>query len=155
MDAATLRLNFRDARTVERGLQLRAEAIFDVGNHILSGHFGASSKDHEDMIGQLAARHVIDEALRQAPEGTWRVSRRPRLAHDDLRLKGASPRIPVAHSAFYARCVLQPVIRAIGSPFRLARRRATISADGVTVVAALTEGIDHPVAAHARTSGRV
>ncbi len=29
VDAATLRLNFRDAWTVERGLQLGAEAIFE------------------------------------------------------------------------------------------------------------------------------
>ena len=84
VDATTLRLNFRDAWTVERGLQLGAEAIFDIGNHILSGHFGVSSKDYEDIIGQLAAQQVIDEALRQRLKGLGGF--RNVLVHDYLRL---------------------------------------------------------------------
>jgi uncharacterized protein YutE (UPF0331/DUF86 family) len=68
-DRAALRVNFRDAWVAERGLQLGAEVIFDIGNHVLSAHFGVSPKDYEDIIAQLAAHSVIDEPLRTRLKG--------------------------------------------------------------------------------------
>jgi uncharacterized protein YutE (UPF0331/DUF86 family) len=68
-DRALLRLNFRDAWVAERGLQLGAEIVFDIGNHVLSAHFGVSPKDYEDIIAPLAAHAVISESLRQRLKG--------------------------------------------------------------------------------------
>ena len=68
-DRTTLRMNFRDAWIAERGLQLGAEVVFDIGNHLLSAHFGVSPKDYEDIIAQLAQYGVIDEALRARLKG--------------------------------------------------------------------------------------
>lgn len=68
-DRGTLRVSFRDAWIVERGLQLGAEVVFDIGNHVLSAHFGVSPKDYEDIIVQLAQHGVIDEALRVRLKG--------------------------------------------------------------------------------------
>jgi len=50
LDARTLREGFREVWAVERGLQLGAEIVLDVGNHILSAHFGVSAQDYEDII---------------------------------------------------------------------------------------------------------
>ena len=58
-----------NAWVAERGLQLGAEAIFAIGNHVLSAHFGVSPKDYEDIIVQLAACGVIDDAVRQRLKG--------------------------------------------------------------------------------------
>lgn len=69
LDPTTLRVNFRDAWAAERGLQLGAETIFDIGNHILSAHFGASAHDYEDIIVQLGARGVIGDDLRLRLKG--------------------------------------------------------------------------------------
>ena len=49
-----------------RGLQLGAEILFDVGNHILSAHFGVSATDYEDIIVQLGSHGVIDASLRES-----------------------------------------------------------------------------------------
>jgi len=68
-DRATLRANFRDAWIAERGLQLGAEVIFDIGNHVLSAHFGVSPKDYEDIVAQLANLGVIDDTLRTRLKG--------------------------------------------------------------------------------------
>lgn len=68
-DRATLRTNFRDAWIAERGLQLGAEVVFDIGNHVLSAHFGVSPKDYEDIIVQLANLGVVDETLRRRLKG--------------------------------------------------------------------------------------
>lgn len=69
IEPAALRLNFRDAWIAERGLQVGAEAVFDIGNHILSAHLGVSPKDYEDIVVQLAAHGVIDERLRNRLKG--------------------------------------------------------------------------------------
>lgn len=69
LEPRALRESFRDAWAVERGLQLGAEIIFDVGNHILSGHFGVSARDYEDIIAQLGTNGVIDAALREQLKG--------------------------------------------------------------------------------------
>jgi len=54
---------------VERGLQLGAEIVLDVGNHILSAHFGVSTQDYEDIIIQLGTHNVIGASLREELKG--------------------------------------------------------------------------------------
>jgi uncharacterized protein YutE (UPF0331/DUF86 family) len=68
-DRALLRANFRDAWAAERGLQIAAEIVLDVGNHILSAHFGESARDYEDVIARLATRSVVDDQLRSRLKG--------------------------------------------------------------------------------------
>jgi uncharacterized protein YutE (UPF0331/DUF86 family) len=69
LDAAGLRENFRDAWAVERGLQLASEIVFDVGNHILSAHFGKSAQDYEDIIVQLRTVGVISASTGTGMKG--------------------------------------------------------------------------------------
>jgi uncharacterized protein YutE (UPF0331/DUF86 family) len=54
---------FRDEWAAERGLQLGAEIILDVSNHVLSAHFGVSAEDYEDVLRQLVAQGVVDDAM--------------------------------------------------------------------------------------------
>lgn len=54
---------FRDEWAAERGLQLGAEIVLDVSNHILSAHFGVSAEDYEDVLRQLVTQGVIDDAM--------------------------------------------------------------------------------------------
>jgi uncharacterized protein YutE (UPF0331/DUF86 family) len=68
-DPKALREDFQYAWAAERGLQLAAEVVLDVGNHILSAHFGTSAHDYEDIITQLGARGVIDDSLRSRFKG--------------------------------------------------------------------------------------
>jgi uncharacterized protein YutE (UPF0331/DUF86 family) len=68
-ESSPARGDFRDAWAAERGLQLGAEVMFDIGNHILSAHYGVSAQDYEDIIVQLAVTGVIDQALRQRLTG--------------------------------------------------------------------------------------
>lgn len=63
------RRDFRQAWLSERGLQLAAEIVLDLGNHILSAHFGVSASDYEDVLTQLAACGVIDAELRERFRG--------------------------------------------------------------------------------------
>ncbi|MFN8642539.1 MAG: HepT-like ribonuclease domain-containing protein [Candidatus Binatia bacterium] len=70
-----------------RGSQLGAEAVLDIGNHILSACFGVSARlvDHEDLVAQLFERcGVIDHALRERLRGLGGF--RNILVHDYLRL---------------------------------------------------------------------
>jgi uncharacterized protein YutE (UPF0331/DUF86 family) len=76
--------DFRDAWAAERGLQLGAEIVLDVGNHILSAHFGVSAQDYEDIIAQLGAHGVIDDGLRDRLKGLGGF--RNILVHGYLRL---------------------------------------------------------------------
>jgi len=69
LDPSELREDFRAAWTVERGLQLATEIVFDVGNHILSAHFAVSAQDYEDILTQLAVQRVLDPALRERLRG--------------------------------------------------------------------------------------
>jgi uncharacterized protein YutE (UPF0331/DUF86 family) len=87
LTAEHLARNFRDAWTVERGLQLGAETILDVGNHLLSAHFGVSAEDHETVITLLGRHGVLDEPLRQRLAGLGGF--RNVLVHDYLRLDPA------------------------------------------------------------------
>ena len=59
----------RQRWAVERGLQVGAEVVLDVGNHILSAHFGESAQDYEDIIARLGARGVIASSLREELKG--------------------------------------------------------------------------------------
>ena len=61
--------DFRSAWQVERGLQLAAEIVFDVGNHILSAHFGVVAEDYEDILDKLAGNRVISAELREQLAG--------------------------------------------------------------------------------------
>lgn len=81
---ATAGGTFRDAWAAERGLQLGAEIVLDVGNHVLSAHFGVSAEDHEDVITQLERCGVIAHELRERLKGLGGF--RNILVHDYLRL---------------------------------------------------------------------
>lgn len=66
--------SFRNYWLAERGLQLAAEAVFDIGTHILAGQFNNHPSDYEDVARQLLARGVIspDLARRLAGLGGFR-----------------------------------------------------------------------------------
>jgi uncharacterized protein YutE (UPF0331/DUF86 family) len=87
LDVEALGRSFRDAWAAERGLQLAAEIVFDAGNHILSGHFGVSAKDYDDILDLLAAQGVIEPAVRERLKGLGGF--RNLLVHDYLRLDPA------------------------------------------------------------------
>jgi uncharacterized protein YutE (UPF0331/DUF86 family) len=87
LDVEALRRSVRDAWAVERGLQLAAEIVFDAGNHILSGHFGVSAKDYEDILALLAAHGVIEPPVHERLAGLGGL--RNLLVHDYLRLDSA------------------------------------------------------------------
>jgi uncharacterized protein YutE (UPF0331/DUF86 family) len=55
--------DFRNRWALERGLQLGAEALLDVGNHVLSAAFGTAATGYEDIVRQLGRRGVIDPEL--------------------------------------------------------------------------------------------
>lgn len=55
--------DYRNVWLAERGLQISAEALFDIGSHVLSGHFRATAKDYEDITRLLGERGVITPAL--------------------------------------------------------------------------------------------
>ena len=61
--------DFRQAWLAERGMQLAAEIALDVGNHILSAHFGVLTRYYEDVLTQLATCGVIDSELRERFRG--------------------------------------------------------------------------------------
>lgn len=61
--ARTTAPDLRDDWAIERGLQLGAEAVLDVGNHILSAHFGTSARDYEDIITRLGDVGVLPPDL--------------------------------------------------------------------------------------------
>jgi uncharacterized protein YutE (UPF0331/DUF86 family) len=69
MDRSSLKGSLRDRMAVERTLQLGAEIIFDIGNHILSGRYGAHATDYKDIIRRLAERRVVSDSLRSRLEG--------------------------------------------------------------------------------------
>ena len=69
LDGTQLRESFRDAWAVERGLQLAAEIVFDIGNHILSAHFGKSAQDYEDIVAPLGGVGVISATTLERLKG--------------------------------------------------------------------------------------
>jgi len=52
-----------DEWALERGLQIAAQAVFDIGNHVLAGAFSSRPKEYADVAPELARRGVIAEAL--------------------------------------------------------------------------------------------
>lgn len=61
--------SFRHYWLAERGLHLAAEAVFDIGNHILAGHFNVHPSDYEDVLNRLAEQDVISRELRERLRG--------------------------------------------------------------------------------------
>lgn len=77
-------LSYRDDWAIERGLQLGAEVLFDIGNHILTAGLGVAVEDYEDIVRQLGSHAVIDSELREELQGLGGF--RNILVHDYLRL---------------------------------------------------------------------
>jgi len=63
IDPKTLRTDLSQRWIIERGLQAGAELIFEVGDHILSSHFGYYSETYEDTLKALFQKDVISEGL--------------------------------------------------------------------------------------------
>ena len=87
----------------QRGLHLGSEIVFDVGNHILSAHFGASADDYEDILSKLGSHGVIDGGLRELLRGLGgfrNVLVHGYLALDADRVAEAHRRAPEQFSAF-------------------------------------------------------
>jgi uncharacterized protein YutE (UPF0331/DUF86 family) len=54
---------------VERGLQVAAEALFDVGAHVLAAEFRETADEYRDIPRRLAARQVLSPATAQSLDG--------------------------------------------------------------------------------------
>lgn len=61
--------SYRHYWLAERGLQLAAEAVFDIGNHLLAGHFNVHATDYEDVIRRLGEQSVISQGLQERLKG--------------------------------------------------------------------------------------
>lgn len=60
---------YRNYWLAERGLQLAAETVFDIGNHILSGYFQVAAQDYEGVLDLLLEKRVISQGLRRRLKG--------------------------------------------------------------------------------------
>jgi uncharacterized protein YutE (UPF0331/DUF86 family) len=99
----TLRQNHRDMLALERLLQLGAEILFDIGNHILSTRFGLAPGDYGEIVRQLSSQGVLSSDLHDRLGGM--AGFRNILVHDymDLdpeRVLDALERAPLDFSAF-------------------------------------------------------
>ncbi len=61
--------DWRATWLAERGLQLAAEAVFDVANHVLAGALNEQATDHEDSLKRLAARGILSAGLGERLRG--------------------------------------------------------------------------------------
>ncbi|MGH7855908.1 MAG: type VII toxin-antitoxin system HepT family RNase toxin [Candidatus Binatia bacterium] len=61
--------DYRHAWLAERGLELAAQALLDIGAHILSGQFGESPSTYEEIIQRLGQRVVIPARLAEELHG--------------------------------------------------------------------------------------
>ncbi len=61
--------SFRNYWLAERGLQLAAESVFDIGNHVLAGRFDFSPPTYEEIPQMLFERKVISKDLRDRLRG--------------------------------------------------------------------------------------
>jgi len=61
--------SYRHYWLAERGLQLAAETLFDIGSHILAGHFNVHPSSYEDVLEHLARQNVLTPDLRQRLRG--------------------------------------------------------------------------------------
>lgn len=83
-DPDHLRENRLEMWGVERGLQLGAEILLDIGNHILVSQYGVSSQEYRDIFKRLAERKVISHSLAERLSGL--PGFRNILVHDYLDL---------------------------------------------------------------------
>lgn len=67
--AERLESDFMLQWAVAHGLQIAAEALFDVGSHILAGEFHESVDEYRDIPGRLLARAVLSEAMARRLDG--------------------------------------------------------------------------------------
>lgn len=61
--------DYRRQWLAERGLELAAQAVLDIGNHILAGEFGESATEYEGIVRGLGARGVLSTALGKRLQG--------------------------------------------------------------------------------------
>ncbi|HSK75911.1 MAG TPA: DUF86 domain-containing protein [Thermoanaerobaculia bacterium] len=69
---------------VERGLQLGAELIFDIGNHILSAQYGVNADEYRNVVRLLVQQGVLSPDLQDRFKGL--AGFRNILVHDYVRL---------------------------------------------------------------------
>jgi uncharacterized protein YutE (UPF0331/DUF86 family) len=69
---------------LERGLQLGAEILLDIGNHILATRYSVYPDTYEEILTDLLQEGVIDLELRERLQGLGKF--RNILVHDYLRL---------------------------------------------------------------------
>jgi uncharacterized protein YutE (UPF0331/DUF86 family) len=62
---------------VEHGLHIAAEALFDAGNHLLSGEFQETADEYREIAPRLAARGVLSRGTARRLAGFRNV-----LLHD-------------------------------------------------------------------------
>ena len=74
----------------ERGLQVAAQALFDVGNHVLAGAFALRASDYAQIPPLLAERGVIDREIEQRLRGL--AGFRNLLVHDYAHVDAARVR---------------------------------------------------------------
>ena len=75
---------------IERGLQVAAQSVFDIGNHVLSGAFGERPADYVAVPVALCARGVIGGDLEVRLRGL--AGFRNLLVHDYARVDPARVR---------------------------------------------------------------
>jgi uncharacterized protein YutE (UPF0331/DUF86 family) len=61
--------SYRHYWLAERGLQLAAETVFDIGSHILAGHFNVHPNTYEDVLEHLARQGVLTPDVRESLRG--------------------------------------------------------------------------------------
>lgn len=61
--------DYRHQWLAERGLELAAQAVLDIGNHVLAGEFGESATEYEGIVKGLAARAVVSADLAKRLRG--------------------------------------------------------------------------------------
>jgi len=69
VEKANFRSSYRQYWVAERGLQIAAEAVFDVGTHVLSGAFNEHPSSYEDVTRLLGDCGVLDHDLRERLTG--------------------------------------------------------------------------------------
>lgn len=80
----SFRTNRAQMWSVERGLQLGAEILLDIGTHILGAQYGISPADYKDILEQLGQQGILNRPLRERLKGV--AGFRNILVHDYIRL---------------------------------------------------------------------
>jgi uncharacterized protein YutE (UPF0331/DUF86 family) len=84
LDRELLRNDLAKMWSVERGLQLGAEIVFDIGNYVLSALYGIGAQDYRDILHQLGRCEVVNQELNDRLEDLPKL--RDILVHDSMRL---------------------------------------------------------------------